>query len=323
MRFYSHALSLVTMNLISVSKFLTVLALAQSIFLSAQAQPENPCELPFKKMQDTRADRPAKETPYFEISDAQNTAPNVHPQYRQRFIVADLNTKNSRNQCKGVEEFYPRLDDTDFAAAAFPELANSATREHFLTSLQDPYYQSPSKIPPIVMAEGKRYCTGQTVSLCEIRGDEVVEVARLATSSQMSSADPTLYVPYNVINLRGWADPLARTYQKADARRDSEMGGVAPRMSTGAIPVKYISGGGWIMPHFMRWIPEEGMPTTKAVMGLHQLAQGESNVYVPGAPVSHGCFRLSRYGAALTRWWTPYGAKMFIHYDSGKYRQRP
>ena len=299
--------------------FGSVLAHTGSPAFAAAAQ--NPCELPFLNMINPHTGRT------FTMADALNQNPSVGEQYnyRARFLVADLNTKDENGQCKGVEESYPLISPNAPDASAFPDLRNEANFRYFISNVQGDgnghgFYSAPAKFSRVTNFKGTNYCTGQTISFCEIREGRPVEIMRLATSSQRSNTGSTLYDSLNLVTLRSWAKD--RNYSALDAKHDVETGGVAAGQSSGLHLSHYTGGGGWVMPNFVKWDAAPGFET-RGYMGMHQLTQGESPIVVPGSPVSHGCFRLSKYGAVLNRWWTPFGAKMFIRSDSSKYRQVP
>jgi hypothetical protein len=289
----------------------TVLVMASQTVLAQS----NPCAIPFTQMVDTRTGSA------FQIKDAINDSDEVSAEFnmRNRYLVADLDTRNEQGQCKGFEERYPMIDVNNPDVATFPDLQDSETLANFMSSIQGKFYETPASQGPVVLNGGAKYCVGQTVSLCEIRNGAPVEVVRLATSGMNKDSSPTLYASYNSVVLRSWAKD--RGYSKADGNRDILLGGVSSDQQSGVRLSKYVSGGGWVMPNFVQWRPLPGYEKNNAVMGLHQLTRGESNVVIPGSPVSHGCFRLSKYGAVLNRWWTPRNARMFINFTKKGYRQ--
>ena len=311
---------------------------------AASAQPgANPCELPFSAMIDSRAasvsvaGRPAvaSRVAHFQHDDAQNTAPGISPEddrrynYRSRYLVADLDTRDSGGQCKGLEERYPLIDPAHPDYEAFPELQDPETLEHFIRDVQGiaprrGYFAAPTAKQPVVRMGRASYCIGQSVSLCEIRRGQPVEIARLGTSGLLSDAGPDrhFYVPLNTIVVKSWMEN--RKYTSADARRDAALGGISASQRSGVLLFRYQPEDiAWVMPNFMQWLPEAGFAHDSSVKGLHELSRGETRINNLGAPVSHGCLRLTRYGAVLARWWTPRGAKLFIHYTTAGYRHTP
>jgi len=304
----------------------------------------NPCELPFTAMIDPRAAKavfagdpsPADSGPrYFRVRDALNTSPGIAGEddrrynYRSRYLVANLDTRDPDGQCAGLYERYPLIDPARPDYATFPELQDPATLEHFVRNVQGDgpgrgYFEAPTVKKPVVRIGGAPYCIGQTVSLCELREGIAVEIARLGTSGLMGDSGPSrvFYAPLNTIVLRSWM--LDRKYTLADAQRDAALGGISDREPSGSrlsyYRPKEID---WVMPNFMQWLPVDGFANDGTVKGLHELSLGETRVNNLGAPVSHGCLRLTRYGAVLARWWTPRGAKLFIYYTSAGYRQTP
>lgn len=312
--------------------------------LAATAQADaNPCELPFSEMIDSRVTKmrvaggPSSHStkPTFQIRDAENTSPGISLKddrrfnYRRRYLVADLNTKDARGQCKGLEERYPLIDPTHPNYETFPELRDPEILEHFVHNVQgtEPgrgYFEAPTAKKPMVRIGHTSYCIGQTISLCEIRQGHPVEIARLGTSSLMSNSRPGrhFYVPMNTIVVRSWM--RNRKYTPADARRDASLGGISGSARSGALLFHYRPKDiAWVMPNFLQWLPVDGFKHDNTVKGLHELSRGETRVNNLGSPVSHGCLRLTRYGAVLARWWTPRGAKLFVHYTNAGYRKTP
>ncbi|MCL4801099.1 MAG: TonB family protein [Burkholderiales bacterium] len=311
--------------------------------VSSAAAGMNPCELPFTDMIDPRAAKriaaggPLRESDLrrFELRDAMNASPGISVEddqrynYRGRYLVANLDTKGPGGQCRGLEERYPLIDLKQPDVETFPELQDPETFEHFMSNVQGDrpgrgHFEKPTVKNSVVRIGGARYCIGQTLSLCEIRRGRPVEIARLGTSGLMSDSGPArrFYAPMNEIVLRSWT--ADRKYTAADARRDAALGGISERERSGARLSYYRPEEiDWVMPNFMQWLPVGGFENDGTVKGLHELSRGETRVNNLGAPVSHGCLRLTRYGAVLARWWTPRGAKLFIHYTDAGYRRTP
>lgn len=293
-------------------------------FGMVQAQDaSNPCEIPFTKMIDKNTGQP------FQLKDAVNTNRRITDEnqaqynYKHRFLVTNLDTKNESGQCKGLVERYPKVEAGNVPTDLYPELKNSSTLSHFLEEVQA-HYQTPANKNPIVNVRGTNYCIGQTTSLCEIRSGKPVEIARLGTSSLNANSAPArerTYGEYNQISFRRWME--GRSYTSRDGDRDAELGGVDSENLKGMRYTRYTSGGGMVLNNFMKWDGLAGYEVPNFYGGLHELSVGETNVNNLGAPVSHGCLRLSRYGSIFARWWTPQGAKMFVHYTNHGYRQRP
>lgn len=320
-----------------------VVGLIASSFAAAALADANPCELPFSEMIDSRVTKPSavpvssttSRNDHFQIHDAMNTSAGITPEddrrynYRSRYLVADLNTRDSRGECKGFVERYPVIDPARPDYEAFPELQDPETLANFVRNVQGSapgrgYFEAPTVKEPVVRMGRTAYCIGQTVSLCEIRRGKPVEIARLGTSGLMADSGPAryFYVPLNTIVLRSWMEN--RKYTAADARRDAALGGISEWARSGAHLSYYRPEDiAWVMPNFMQWLPVAGFKHENSVKGLHELSRGETRINNLGAPVSHGCLRLTRYGAVLARWWTPRGAKFFIHYATARYRQVP
>jgi len=305
----------------------SLLVCLQGTSALAQGNPAvtNPCEIPFTKMIDKRQ---GQATP-FQIRDAVNTNPRIldvdHQlyNYKNRFLVVNLDTKNENKQCKGLVEDYPLVNQANPPVDLFPELKSPQTIQHFLDEVQ-PFYQTPARKRSVVKLNGRDYCIGQTVSLCEIRGNKVVEVARLGTSSLNANSAPVrsrTYGEYNKITHRSWMSD--RSYTVGDGQRDEALGGVDSSKTKGIRYTRYVWGGNMILNNFLKWDGMDGFEVPNFYGGLHELSIGETNVNNLGAPVSHGCLRLSKYGSIFARWWTPLGAKLFVHYTENGYRQKP
>lgn len=307
----------------SFRPFLTVLGGASLISLSSALATNNPCELPFTQMQNPQTSLP------FEVRDAVNSnrriSEDAHNRFnlRHRFLVVNLDTKDSNGQCKGLTESYPRVDGNRPPTEAFPELSDREYINHFLEEVQ-PFYSRPAQKNPVVAVGGTSYCIGQTVSFCEIRGNRVVEIMRLGTSSLNRNSAPDrkrTYGELNSITHRSWM--TQKSYSERDGDRDEVWGGVDSGKIRGLRYTRYTSGGNVVLANFLKWDGLPGFEVPRFYGGLHELSRGETNVNNLGAPVSHGCLRLTLYGSVLARWWTPLGARMFVHYTDSGYRQRP
>ncbi len=298
------------------------LVLFTSIATSVALANENPCVLPFTEMQNPQTGT------VFQVQDAINTNRRItdgnHSAFnlRNRFLVVNLDTKKN-GQCKGLTEHYPYVDGQRPPTDLLPDLKDSATLSHFLEEVQ-PHYTRPATKRGVVPVGGTPYCIGQTVSLCEIRGNSVFEIARLGTSSLNRNSAPErrrTYGELNQITHRSWM--TTRSYTDRDGDRDQVLGGVDSSKIRGLRYTRYTSGGNVVLANFMKWDGLPGFEVPNFYGGLHELSRGETNVNNLGAPVSHGCLRLTLYGSIFARWWTPLGARMFIHYTQDGYRQRP
>lgn len=309
---------------IQLSINIFTLLLSGALWAQNDLSAANPCELPFTKMVHKKSGK------NFELKDAVNSNKAISEanhqayNYKNRFLVVNLNTKNEAGQCKGLKEFYPQVDESQPPIDLYPEFGNSLTLHHFLQEVQKPFYQTPGDKKPIVKVKNTDYCIGQTLSLCEIRDDKIIEIARLGTSGLNSNKAPDksrTYGEYNQINTKKWME--GRSYTTRDGVRDEELGGIDSKTKKGKSFTRYVSGGGMILNNFMKWDGLSGYEVPNFYGGTHELSIGETNVNNLGAPVSHGCLRLSRYGSIFARWWTPLGAKMFIYYTKEGYRQKP
>ena len=279
------------------------------LFLLPLTSYASDCTIPFNKAINSKTGT------HFNLQDVYNDSPSVKDMYRQRYIVVNLNTVDAAGNCKGIQEHYPSGVD----ANVFPELNNGNDLQSYTQSIL-PHYKEPVSKGTTANHGGSLVCIGQTVTLCEIRNGQPVEVAKLGTSSaDYGNSVPKLsgyYSEINYINTRSWAVNRPG-YTAVDAARDMEMGGVESGKMSGARFVPY---NGWVMPNFMNFVAMPGY-SGNPQNGLHEISNGESRGSNLGAPVSHGCLRLTKYGAILLRWWLPRNARMFIDYDQSGYRK--
>ncbi len=262
------------------------------------------CMLPFQRMVNNVGT-------HFTASDVYNDFANVKDLYRYRYIVLNLDSVEG-GMCKGLNEHYP--SNGEMPINVFPELANPNDAQTYMQSVLK-WYSRPVQKGNVVRGS----CIGQTVTLCELRGNRAVEIAKLGTSSRSGDwgVPPAgYYGALNVINTRRWA-VNRDSYSALDAARDMEMGGVSSYSMSDNETRSY---NGWVMPNFMNFVAAPGY-VTNPDNGLHEISQGESLASNLGAPVSHGCLRLTKYGAILMRWWMPRGARMFIHFTDEGYRK--
>lgn len=283
---------------------------------SAMAQ-ENPCEIPFTRMTDRLGTGRA-----FTPAQAMNPDPTVEPMFRNRYIVMDLNTVGDDGLCKGVQERYPAPGDHALFEAEFRQYP--ALRENYQRSIEAGYN------PPIVRNRVHRYgysgenlCMGQTISLCEVRGNRGFEVARFITSSshtrhwgEMPSTD-FYYTPMMHVNTRRWEG--RRPYTEGDMYRDNLLGGITPTERTGSRALDFR---GAPMPNFVNFIPTYPYRGQDG-NGIHRRVgtEGPGTEGDLGAPSSLGCLRVTHYGSRFIRWWIPREARVFPFFESGRYRR--
>jgi hypothetical protein len=293
------------------------------------------CRIPFEKLKDPKTGE------FFPLSAALNGGGKISEQLRQRYIVADLNSTDEDGNCRGVKEFFTPVDELSefprlraIAAARKADVASLAkeSAESLLASEATPgdsaglaleledlqnYLQQVDryKTAPVVKpAVVNGYCVGQSLSFCELVDGKPKLVYSFVTSS--SKWTPPLnryYAPINFIKSRNWSSD--RRYTPSDARRDERMGGGNSRI------VPFANDGNPIeMPNFLHFLPEAGY-SGETANGIHQIAGGLDSGGTFGAPVSLGCIRLNKFQAKLARWWTPTGAKFFVHFEPNRYRK--
>ena len=209
----------------------------------------NPCYTPLL----TNMDRIHNK--HYVLSDLYNNNYKTDNYLRNRFIMADFNTTNSLNECKGCIEEYALNESLNEFGEIIPQLkkenvdyssieaitswyANLSNTEkskwyndfsrlkNYLQHV-DKYRTAPKKKDPIIYIEGKPYCIGQRLCLCEIQNDTIIKVAQFVTSSKNAKApqsnqhdydgQPRYYAPQNKITSRFWDrdlkyDSLDRKY---------------------------------------------------------------------------------------------------------------
>lgn len=270
------------------------------------------CQIPFTQLMDSKTGQT------FKLQDVYNDFPAVKDMYRQRYLVVNLNTTDGAGNCKGIVEHYPAPNDSN-AASFFPELNNPPDRLSYEQSVLK-NYRPPVNKASTAMHGQSRVCIGQTVTMCEMRNGVAVEVAKLGTSSSdtgNSVPERGYYGEINFINTRSWGVNRQEYNASIDGPRDLEMGGVDAKNLSGPRFVPYK---GWVMPNFMNFLALPGYHSNPD-NGLHEISNGETYGSNLGAPVSHGCLRLTKYGAILLRWWVPRGARMFISFTPEGYRK--
>ena len=254
----------------------------------------------------------------FTQEQAVNQREGLAENYQSRYLVLNLDSVGPDGFCKGVQEHYP--EKNTLPIEIFPELTTEIGLKTYRQSVE-PYYSKPGRLYRLGMHEKRIVCVGQTISLCELRNKVPYEVVRLVTSSVDSGNSPPFagyYSPYSFINTRNWAENRG-PYTPDDALRDKETGGVSMQDHSGRQTFALFEGR-WVMPNFMNVVAMPGY-SSNPNNGLHELSDGETHENTLGAPVSQGCFRLTKYGAILLRWWTPMQAKTFIYYTPQGYKK--
>lgn len=307
----------------------------------------NPCYTPLITKMDRIHDK------FYTLQDLYNSNYEKGNHLRNRFIMADFNTTNSLGECKGCLEEYVANDKLNELSTIINKLKNSnidynkletvsswfnglsnsektkwrndyGTLKNYLQHV-DKYRTAPMKKDPIIYIDGKPYCIGQRLCLCEIQNDTIIKVAQFVTSSKNAKApqsnqrdfdgQPRYYAPLNKITSRFWDRELK--YDSLDRKHDEKMG----KGSSGVLRYR----GAVDLPNFMHITPVDEFPGAKGfVNGIHEFAVGGKRPGLfMGTPISLGCVRLHDYPSKFTRWWTPHRANMFIAYESTHYIQRP
>lgn len=166
----------------------------------------NPCYTPLYK----NIDR-TKVSKKYKFSDLINENLPIENPYRNRYLLADLNTVNSNNESLGVNEIFPKpessiefkflhkffndkgfnLDDIinnpssniDSILGNNINLRRSYTLyENFLNNVQK-YKTTPIRKKRSIHA-GKQYVTGQKICMCELEGDSINFIGQFVTSGR-------------------------------------------------------------------------------------------------------------------------------------------
>jgi hypothetical protein len=326
---------------------------AKSEETSSISQPpiaENECLLPLTEMNNpiTKAS--------FTMNDLFSRTQGLSERISGRYIVADLNTTDSTGLCRGVEEVYPNIEQlSDFpemrkvakslnlTVAQVASFSGNALDPQTAVALENLKLQNikneinlyknlvkqvesfRKESPPLARArtaiapfggQSVNLCLGQRIALCEIRNGTPTLVARFVTSSAKGGAPArTYYAEMNEIVNTRWNS--RRTFGAEDLLHDQTLGW--PAESGHDKFIKFH--GKWEMPNFLNWNAAPGFKA-EPNNGIHEIAGGLDSGGAFGAPVSLGCFRLRKYTSIFTRWFTPKGAKLFIHYSPQHYRTR-
>jgi len=268
-----------------------------------------------------------------------------------RYIVADFNTTDENGNCKGchdeqaknnsLEEFKELLNhweqlkivttDEQSITAWYNALSLDEKQkwdDQFYTYLNylqhvDKFRTEPLYRDPIIEIDGKRYCIGQRMCLCEVQNDTLIMVAQFVTSSKNAAksqsnqhdfdGQPRYYGPKCKITSRYWDHQFP--YDSLDLKRDKLLGFSSKHVITyqGHVP----------LPNFMHITPDDEFPGAKGyVNGIHEFAVGGKRPGVfMGTPISLGCVRLHDYPSKFVRWWTPKNANFFTCYENSRYVQ--
>lgn len=317
-----------------------------SLGLNANATiKSNPCYTPILNKIDRIHDK------HYNFEDLYNNSFEKTNYLSWRYIVADFNTTDENGKCKGcrdeqaknnlLEEFKELLQyweklkisptNEQSFNAWFIELPLSEKQkwsDQFYTYLNyfqhvDQFRTEPLVRDPIIEVNGKKYCIGQRMCLCEIQNDTLVMVAQFVTSSKNAAksqsnqhdldGQPRYYGPKCKITSRYWDHQFA--YDSLDQKRDKLLGFGSKHVITykGHVP----------LPNFMHITPDDEFPGAKGyVNGIHEFAVGgkKPGLYM-GTPISLGCVRLHDYPSKFVRWWTPNKANFFTCYENSHYIQ--
>lgn len=306
---------------------------------------KNPCYTPLLSKIDRIHDK------HYTFEDLYNQSFEKENYLSWRYIVADFNTTDENGKCKGchdeqaqnkkLEEFKELLNfweeikitpnNEESIVAWYNALSLNEKQKwgsqfySYLNYFQhvDKFRTEPLYKDPIIEIEGKKYCIGQRMCLCEIQNDTLIMVAQFVTSSKNAAASqanqrdydgqPRYYGPKSTITSRYWDYQLA--YDSLDQKRDKLLGFASKHVITykGRVP----------LPNFMHITPDDEFPGAKGyVNGIHEFAVGGKRPGLfMGTPISLGCVRLHDYPSKFVRWWTPNKANFFTCYENKHYIQ--
>lgn len=326
--------------------FLDTLALKRNGIPIDSVISKNPCYTPILK----RIDRVHNRA--FSYNDLFNPDFKRDNYLSSRYIVGDFNSVDANGNCRGSYDVYANDDDIPEFRDLLAEVRKAAIDPYSFEAVEGwyqglnteqkskyadakwmwrnyldkvhQYKTEPLNREPVIEINGKQYCIGQRLCLCEIRNDTIVMVAQFVTSSRNVNyshealrdydKQPRYYAPRCLITSRYW--DRAVPYDSLDKKRDKMMGFASQHA------IKYM--GRVDLPNFLHMTPTDEFPGAKGyVNGIHEFAVGGNGpAKYMGTPISLGCVRLHDYPSKFVRWWIPKNARFFISYEYKRYKQR-
>lgn len=306
----------------------------------------NPCYIPIL----TRMDRVHNRA--FTFDELKNPDFPQGTFLASRFIVGDFNSVDAKGNCRGSFDIFA----TDNQLSEFKDLLYDAQKANvdpydysklniWFTGLDaqqksihadamwmwrnyldkvHKYKTEPLYREPVIEINGRNYCIGQRMCLCEIKNDTIIMVAQFVTSSRNVNyphsalrdydEQPRYYAPRCLITSRYWDSAVA--YDSLDLKRDKMMGFSSRHV------IKYK--GTVNLPNFLHMTPTDEFRGARGyVNGIHEFAVGGSGpAKYMGTPISLGCVRLHDYPSKFVRWWIPKNARFFISYEYKRYIQK-
>ncbi|MEY3342880.1 MAG: hypothetical protein RL090_564 [Bacteroidota bacterium] len=326
--------------------YLDTLALERNGIHIDSVVAKNPCYIPVL----TRMDRVHNRA--FTFDELHNPDFPKGSFLASRFIVGDFNSVDSKGNCRGSFDIFAedhslpefkqllekskssQIDAYDYGRleswfATLPteqktELADAMWMWRNYLDKVHKYKTEPLNRDPVIEINGKNYCIGQRMCLCEIKNDTILMVAQFVTSSRNVNyphsalrdydEQPRYYAPRCLITSRYWDSAVP--YDSLDIKRDKIMGFASRHV------IKYK--GSVNLPNFLHMTPTDEFRGAKGyVNGIHEFAVGGNGpAKYMGTPISLGCVRLHDYPSKFVRWWIPKNARFFISYEYKRYIQR-
>ncbi|HBX52952.1 MAG: hypothetical protein A2275_03090 [Bacteroidetes bacterium RIFOXYA12_FULL_35_11] len=306
---------------------------------------KNPCYIPFLKVLDDSIGS------VLSINEVLNDSLS-NAMFKNRYLVADLNTIGYDGNCKGVVEVFPEISklrdfsmmnaisvfhNIDFYDLAEMDSLSFIKLLPHLGILDYAFYEKEllmnyiykvdtfcKSIPlikkPVYEYLSRKFCSGQTLCLCEAQNDTIIQVARFIAAGKgdvyfgfnAAGLKNWFYGSVNIVRSRFWSTD--RKYTAFERHRDKFMGG---GYSVHCIyyPTECE------LPNFLGFLPVRAYPNACRGNGIHELAVGPFRDALMGTPSSLGCIRIKDYAAKFTRWWTPIHAKLFIYFEESNVKQ--
>ena len=239
------------------------------------------------------------------------------------------------------EDIVLRMDTTQFGSIAYDSLVHDIKIEcpemsdvliNFLKKVWN--YKMLAITRDYSIYWSSLFSAGQSIVMCEACEDTLIMIGRFATSAKRltirerynSNGDVVeyyskhlpigrsrcYYAGLNTISSKHWE--YARSYNKLDIERDSEVGGGHNRIVMYRNEVE--------LPNFLLLVPHEDYPDAMTGNGIHEVALNYVARGMLGTANSLGCFRVSDFGAKFLRWWVPQDCKLFIAYNDTCYDKR-
>ena len=287
-----------------------------------------------------------------------NSKLNLKNPYRNRYLVADLNTMNLNQKSRGIDEIYlePKnnpefkslfkyLEETDISIDSLinnkQNLLNNNKKVlnqlriyiNFLEKVEK--YRTEEIKKNVSSYNGYKY-TGQNLCFCEIVGDTIIMIAKHATSakgktrSRVSMDSTTGEVKYTYSeqlpigkNRKYYAGLYRISIKNWETQRKYEKDDIYrdSLLGGGNSRVTFFDGKSQL-PNFLLMEPDKSFPRAMKMNGIHEGSLSNMSRCMLGTPQSLGCLRMTDYGSKFSRWWIPKNSNLFIYYDENLYTNK-